>query len=139
MNGIYFGDNGELYIQTGSNTNGGVPGPLSGSHLQKENYFSSATIVAELSDPLFQGIITYDKEDDGRPCGTTGIDIFAPGIRNGYSVVLHSNGYLYGTDNGPNSGYGKILSDRVYFVVTVNMISFKFNYLHYTFFVKGKC
>jgi glucose/arabinose dehydrogenase len=96
-----------LYIQVGSNTNGGIPGPISGSQLQKENYFSSSSVVAELSNPLFDGIISYDKEDDGKPISGIGIDVFASGIRNSFSMVLHSNGYLYATDNGPNIGYGK--------------------------------
>lgn len=107
MNGIIFGDNGEIYIQVGSNTNGGIAGPLSGSQLLKENYFSASTVVAELSDPLFDGIIVYDKDDDGKPIGGRGIEVFAPGVRNAYCMVLHSNGYFYATDNGPNSGYGK--------------------------------
>jgi glucose/arabinose dehydrogenase len=107
LNGVIFGDSGELYIQIGSNTNGGLPGPLSGSQLLKENYYSAATVVAELSDPLFDGYIAYDKEDDGRPISGRGIGVFASGIRNSYSVVLHSNGNLYATDNGPNLGYGK--------------------------------
>ena len=101
-----FGNSGELYIQTGSNTNGGRPGQLSGTQLQKENYYSSATLVAELSDPQFDGKIVYDKGDDGKPIGG-GIEIFAAGVRNSYGIVLHSNGNLYGTDNGPNIGYGK--------------------------------
>lgn len=107
LNGLTFGDNGEMYIQVGSNTNGGLAGPLSGSQLQKENYFSSSTVVAELSDPLFDGIISYDKDDDGKPVSGRGIEVYAPGVRNSFSMVLHSNGYLYGTDNGPNAGYGK--------------------------------
>ena len=32
--------------------------------------------------------------------------MFAPGQRNSYGIVLHSNGYLYATDNGANVGYG---------------------------------
>lgn len=107
LNGLTFGDNGEMYIQVGSNTNGGLAGPLSGSQLQKENYFSSSTVVAELSDPQFDGIISYDKDDDGKPVSGRGIEVYAPGVRNSFSMVLHSNGYLYGTDNGPNAGYGK--------------------------------
>jgi hypothetical protein len=53
VNGLEFGDAGELYIQIGSNTNGGIPGPLTGKQLQKDNYYSSATVVAYLADPLF--------------------------------------------------------------------------------------
>jgi glucose/arabinose dehydrogenase len=73
----------------------------------KENYFSASTVVANLSDPLFDGRITYDALDNGTPNGGRGIEVFAPGNRNPFGIVLHSNGYLYGTDNGPNVGFGK--------------------------------
>lgn len=36
INGLEFGDKGELYILVGGNTNAGVPGKLSSSGLQKE-------------------------------------------------------------------------------------------------------
>lgn len=32
--------------------------------------------------------------------------MFASGLRNSYGIILHSNGYLYATDNGANVGYG---------------------------------
>jgi large repetitive protein len=83
-----------------------MPGQLSGSLLQKENYYSAATLVAYVKDPSFDGIITYDAEDDGAPISGTGIEIFSSGTRNPFGIVLHSNGNLYGTDNGPNLGYG---------------------------------
>jgi glucose/arabinose dehydrogenase len=95
-----------LYIQVGSNTNGGIPGQLSGSLVQKENYYSAATLVAHIKDPKFDGVIAYDADDDGTPISGTGIEIFCTGNRNPFSITLHSNGYLYGTDNGPNLGYG---------------------------------
>ena len=108
VNGIVFGNEGELYIQIGSNTNGGVPGPLTTKQTQKDNYYSAATVVAYLADPQFDGVITYDASDDGTPNGGNGIFVFAPGNRNPYGIVLHSNGFLYGTDNGPNLPYGKM-------------------------------
>ena len=98
---------GELYINIGSNTNGGVPGSLSGSGRLKENYFSAATNVADLAHPSFDGFIEYDAPDDGSPVNATGVSVFAPGLRNPFGLTLHSNGNLYGTDNGPNTGYGK--------------------------------
>jgi hypothetical protein len=73
----------------------------------KENYYSACTVVAYLADPLFNGRITYDALDDGTPNGGYGIKVFASGERNPLGIVLHSNGYLYGTDNGPNLSYGK--------------------------------
>jgi glucose/arabinose dehydrogenase len=104
--GLTFGDFGELYIQVGSNTNAGIPGPLSGTQLQKESYYSAATLVAHLSRPSFNGAITYSAPDDGNPVGGSGIEVFASGLRNPYGIVLHSNGKIYSTDNGPNGGYG---------------------------------
>ena len=108
INQIQFGNNGELYINSGSNTNGGEPGRLSGSGRMKENYFSASTIMANLSHPLFDGFIEYDALDDGSPINYFGISVFAPGLRNPFGLILHSNGYLYATDNGPNTGYGKM-------------------------------
>lgn len=108
LTGITFGDQGELYIQVASNTNAGLPGPLTGKQTQKENYYSASTVVAHLWRPDFNGAITYDAPDDGTPNGGSGIEVFTPGQRNPFGIVLHSNGNLYATDNGPNTGYGAI-------------------------------
>ena len=90
-----------------SNTNGGIPGPLTGNQIQKENYFSAATNVAYLADANFNGNVQYDEPDNGVP-RTIGVEPFAYGERNPFGICLHSNGYLYGTDNGPNVGYVRI-------------------------------
>lgn len=107
LNGLEFSDARELYFTIGGNTNGGLPGKISGSLLQKENYYSAATLVAAIHEPGFDGTITYDAFDDGKPNGGSGIEIFCSGTRNSFGLTLHSNGYLYATDNGPNFGYGK--------------------------------
>jgi Glucose / Sorbosone dehydrogenase/IPT/TIG domain len=111
VNGIEFGDKGELYIQIGGNTNAGIPGPMSGSQLQKENVLSAATLVADLAHPKFDGNLRYDALDDGNLVGGYGVEVFAAGNRNPYGITLHSNGYLYGTDNGMNLGYGDVQLD----------------------------
>jgi Malectin domain/Glucose / Sorbosone dehydrogenase/IPT/TIG domain len=104
---IEFGDSGELYIGAGSNTNGGIPGPLTSKSLQKDTVLNSAILVAYLSKPGFNGTITYDAEDDGNQIGALGfVEVYAPGVRNPFGMVLHSNGNLYVTDNGPNLAYG---------------------------------
>ena len=94
LNAMVFGDNGELYFALGSNTNGGVPGPLSGSKLLKENFLSAAVNVAYLFHPDFNGTITWTSPDDGNMIAK-GIDIFAPGLRNCFGLEYHSNGKLY--------------------------------------------
>jgi hypothetical protein len=75
----------------------------------KENYFSAGATVANLASPTFDGFIEYDTIDDGNPVNFTGVSVFAPGLRNPFGIMLHSNGFLYGTDNGPNTGYGTFL------------------------------
>ena len=87
-----------------SNTNGGLPGPLTANQEQTENWFSASTNVAFLSDPNFNGNIVYSKPVDGIPT-TTGVEVFAHGLRNPFGICIHSNGFLYGTENGPNLGY----------------------------------
>lgn len=109
VNGIYFGNNGELYINVGSNTNGGIPGELSRNLLMSENYFSAAILVANMGRPSFNGFITYDAKNDGNPVsgvGQNGVEVFASGLRNPFGITLHSNGNLYATENGPNPGFG---------------------------------
>ena len=105
-----YGDNGEIYIQCASNTNGGIPGRLTGKQVQKDNYYSSATVVAHLADPMFDGAIRYDAPDDGIPIGGNGVEVFAAGTRNPFGICLHSNGNLYASDNGPNLSYGDMMT-----------------------------
>jgi glucose/arabinose dehydrogenase len=105
LNAMVFGNNGELYFTLGSNTNAGVPGPLSSTSELKENFLSAAINVAYLSHPNFDGAITWTAPDDGNMIAR-GVDIFAPGLRNPFGLEFHSNGKLYCTDNGPNVNYG---------------------------------
>jgi IPT/TIG domain/Glucose / Sorbosone dehydrogenase len=105
------GDNAELYIPVGSNTNAGFPGGIMGSGTQLENYFSAAILVANLGRPAFNGFITYDAPDNGNPIsgfGPNGVEVFAAGTRNPFGITMHSTGRLYATDNGPNSQYGPV-------------------------------
>lgn len=83
-------------------TNGGIPGQISSSQQQKENYYSAAVLKADMGNVGFNGFITYNG-DTPNPNDVT---VFAPGLRNSYGIALHSNGNLYATDNGPNLGYG---------------------------------
>jgi IPT/TIG domain/Glucose / Sorbosone dehydrogenase len=105
LNGLEFGDDGALYFTSGSHTNGGIPGPLSSSRILKENFLSASISVAYVNHPQFNGTIQWSAPDDGNMIAK-GIDVFAPGVRNSYSVTIHSNGLMYATDNGPNVEYG---------------------------------
>ncbi len=108
-NGLAFGPDGRLYIAQGSTTNAGVVNPSAGLFQRPEVPTSGAILVADIKAVGFNGNITYS------PAGTysdtvdkTGgdVNVYAPGFRNPYDLVFHSNGKLYGTDNGPNAGYG---------------------------------
>jgi IPT/TIG domain/Glucose / Sorbosone dehydrogenase len=108
LNGLQFDDNGALYFSCGSHTNGGIPGALSPpSRGLKENFLSASINVAYLSHPNFNGTIRWSAPDDGNMI-SLGIDVFAQGLRNSYSMVLHTNGRLYATDNGPNVDFGRM-------------------------------
>lgn len=105
-NGIAFDGEGRLYIAQGGTTNAGVP---SERHSRPETPLSGAILVADLSDPDFDGTIRYRPPDAAsNAVDLVGGDVrvFASGFRNPYDLLLHSNGRLYATENGPNAADG---------------------------------
>lgn len=110
VNNLVFDNYGNLYIQIGGSTNAGVslPDDLVGG--VKESELSSATVVAYLREPGFNGTITYDQyTDPGTAKVLTPskyIQGFAFGFRNSFGAVFHTSGNIFATDNGPNEGYG---------------------------------
>jgi glucose/arabinose dehydrogenase len=89
INGLEFDDYGNMFIQVGGNTNAGVPGPLSQTYLQDENYLSAATLIARgVTRPNFDGLVTYDTNGDM----TAGYDVqvYAAGMRNPFDVSICS-------------------------------------------------
>ncbi|MCI0850317.1 MAG: PQQ-dependent sugar dehydrogenase, partial [Chloroflexi bacterium] len=113
-NGLAFDDGGRLFIAQGSNTDAGVPGAVGMGPFWPETPLSAAILVADIHDPGFDGAITYSPagspEDDAViQTGGFGVAVYAPGHRNPYDLVIHSNGYIYSTDNGA-LGFGTSLS-----------------------------
>ncbi|MEC4983286.1 MAG: malectin domain-containing carbohydrate-binding protein [Oscillatoria sp. PMC 1068.18] len=121
INGLAFDDNGDLLITVGGNTNAGVPGDLMGG--LPESPLSGAIVKANITNPNFNGNIQYElSPGETAPSGfdptnqvygdivdvVDGVDVevFAPGFRNAFDIVWTTSGQLYGTDNGPNTGYG---------------------------------
>lgn len=108
-NGLAFGPDGRLYIGQGSTTNAGVINPNGGLFQREEVPTSAAILVADVNAPGFNGAITYNPANTySTTVDQTGgdVQVYASGLRNPYDLVFHSNGLLYGTDNGPNAGYG---------------------------------
>jgi glucose/arabinose dehydrogenase len=104
-NGIAFDNQGRLFIAQGSGSNAGLAVPNGVQTYWPETPLSGAILVADIHAAGFDGAITYNPP--GPPADysvdQTGGDVrvFAAGLRNPYDVVLHSNGHIYATDNGP--------------------------------------
>jgi len=109
INGLIFLQDGNMLILVGSNTNGGLPGPLTPSGLQEEKLLSATASIAYIMKPDFDGQIKYSNNDnkDGTQIGGLDVEPWCFGIKNTFSGVLHSNGNIYAPDNGPGFGFGK--------------------------------
>jgi len=98
-NGLAFDPSGVLYIAQGSNTDAGLAGPN-----WPETPLSAAILVADVGAPGFDGAVTYDPStpptDDNVDQTGGDVEVFAPGTRNPYDLLVHSNGSIYATDNG---------------------------------------
>jgi hypothetical protein len=115
-----------LYIAQGGNTNMGAP---SNNFALLPEYALSAAILSVDLDAI--GNSTYDiptLDDEDRPTnndandpfgGNDGknqarivpggpVQVYAPGFRNPYDLVLTADGRLYTIDNGPNGGWGNV-------------------------------
>lgn len=113
-----------LYIAQSGNANMGAPS-LNFSFLPE--YALSAAILTVDLDAI--GSTTYDLptlDDEDRPGiidandpfgGNDGknqaiivpggpVQVYSPGYRNPYDLLIHTNGQLYTIDNGPNAGWG---------------------------------
>ena len=105
-NSIVFDADGRLYIAQGGTSNNGVP---SERFPRPETPLSAAILIANVADPEFDGAIVYEppgEASDTAAIAGGDVRVFAAGFRNVYDLVLHSNGNVYATDNGPNAPNG---------------------------------
>ncbi|MEL7271724.1 MAG: Ig-like domain-containing protein, partial [Bacteroidota bacterium] len=116
-NSIAFDDNGDLYINQGSNSAGGEPDAAWG--FRPERLLAAAVLKLELDKlPGTLPLSAYTTDDISvinsasvnsltmsngtyNPYATNApLTIFATGVRNAYDLVWHSNGWLYVPTNG---------------------------------------
>ncbi len=118
-----------LYIAQGGHTNMGAP---SNNFALLPEYALSAAILSVDLDAI--GFDTYDLptlDDEARPGADDGgdpfggndgknqarlvsggaVQVFAPGFRNPYDVVITQSGRMYSVDNGGNAGWGDVPVD----------------------------
>lgn len=108
VNGLIFDNEGKLHIQVGGSTNAGhndkVNSRLGGID---ESPLSGASLIADVGKSGFNGKITYGNSDPGTATQTGGdVEVYSPGWRNSFGITIHSNGFLYATDNGASVGFG---------------------------------
>lgn len=108
VNGLVFDHEGKLHIQVGGFTNAGhnvEDSPLGGID---ENPLSGASLVADVTKPAFDGVITYTNRGTPRLAeqASGDVEVFSSGWRNSFGINVHSNGFLYATDNGASVGFG---------------------------------
>ena len=110
-NGIAFDAEGRLFIAQGGTTNAGA---MSERHPRPETPLSGAILLAELQHIDFDGAVRYLESEVSERMfvqATGDVRVYAGGLRNPYDLVLHSNGHLYATDNGPNPRAGSASLD----------------------------
>ncbi len=113
-----------IYLMSGGHTNSGAPSAFFG---ELPEYGLSAALLTIDLDAI--GESTYDLptlDDEDRPGtvdsndpfgGNEGknqaildpdgpVQVYSPGWRNAYDVLIDSQGRIYTVDNGPNGGYG---------------------------------
>ncbi len=116
INGIAFDNQGQLYVAVGGQTNAGIPNVNLG--YLDESPLSAAILRAPVGRKGFNGAVSYldaktslpspDQNDSATAIAVDGSDlrVHAKGLRNCFGIVWATNGKLYGTDNGPNTGFG---------------------------------
>lgn len=103
-NDITFGPDGWLYIGQGGNTSLGVPHPIWTD--LPEHYMSAAIVRANVRTITSSTDVRHvDSQADLQPLQGK-VELYATGFRNFYDMVWHSNGSLYGNDNGSNPDQG---------------------------------
>lgn len=99
VNSIHFGPDGKLYIAAGGNTGAGAPNDAGTEFgTMEEQPLSAALLVADVKASGFDGSCNNETNIFGPP--PCDVEVYSSGLRNMYDFVFHTNGSLYGPDNG---------------------------------------
>ena len=98
-NSLHFGPDDRLYIAQGGNTGAGAPNTANSEFgTMEEQPLSAAILVADVRNPSFDGSCHNANDIFGPP--PCDVVPYATGLRNIYDFIFHSNGLMYGPDNG---------------------------------------
>lgn len=107
-NFLQFLPTGELLIGIGGFTNGGVTVPDDALGGIPPSVYTGVILSCPESGA---NIVYSDPLNPDASTASGGCSIYAPGLRNTFASELHTNGFLYATDNGPNQGFGDFSTD----------------------------
>lgn len=106
VNSIHFAADGKLYVAQGGNTGAGAPNDaMTEFGTRPEQPLSAALLVADVKAAGFEGDCASAVDDstgtaDKTIPATCDVVPYATGLRNMYDFVFHTNGQVYGPDNG---------------------------------------
>lgn len=109
--GIEFTNGGAMLIQSGSMTNAGVSKPGDGMGGVPDSPLSAAVLIAHINRRGFDGAVRYSdyvNPERSNQVSGKGVQVYASGIRNALSLIIHSSGAMYTADNSANQGYGPV-------------------------------
>lgn len=109
--GLEFTNGGAMLIQSGSMTNAGVSKPGDGLGGIPDSPLSAAILIAHISRRGFDGAVRYSDyvhPERANQVAGKGVEVYASGIRNALSLIIHSSGAMYTSDNSANQNFGAV-------------------------------
>lgn len=108
VNSLAFDHAGRMLTTVGCTTNAGVSKPDDPLGGIPDSPLSGSVIIANVLKKGFNGQVKYNQYRNPATAHKIGgdVSVFAAGVRNSFGLVVHSNGFIYATDNGANPEFG---------------------------------